>query len=129
MAHAISIGTTLPEHRPTASKISPQHCWRVRPDYTAIVNERRRFVEISASFCNLLGSSEEEMLGRTFDEFTVPGTTHIPIFWQLILNNGYMQGIWVFSHRSGTKLFLRFEAFARADETYEIQMQLLGAGA
>ena len=129
MNQAISTSGSVPEHQPIASKISPAHCARVRPDFTAIVNERRRFVEVSTSFCKLLGYSREEMLGKTFDDFTVPGTTHIPIFWQLILNNGYMQGIWVFSHRSGTKLLVRFEAFARKEEIYEAYMELLGAGA
>ena len=129
MAHPKPILTVLPEHHPIASKISPEHCARVFPEYVAVVNERRRFVNVSPSFCKLLGYSEEELLGHTLDEFTVPGTNHIPILWQLFIANQYLQGIWVFQHRRGTKLFVRFEAFAREDELHEARMQLLGAGA
>jgi hypothetical protein len=76
-----------------------------------------------------LGYTEEELLGKLYDEFTVPGTNHIPITWQLVLKTGYLFGIWVFAHKSGTKLFVRFEAFARPDGLYETHMELLAAGA
>ena len=129
MAHAKPIFAVVPEHQPVASKISDEHCARVSPDYVTLVNNRRRFVQVSPSFCKLLGYTEEEIIGRTFDEFTVPGTNHIPILWQLLVDAGYLQGIWVFAHRSGTKLFVRFETMARTDELYEGHMQLLAAGA
>jgi hypothetical protein len=40
-----------------------------------------------------------------------------------------MVGVWVFAHKSGTKLFVRYEAFARLDGLYETHMDVLGAGA
>jgi hypothetical protein len=45
------------------------------------------------------------------------------------MKTGYLFGIWVFAHKSGTKLLVRFEAFARADGLYETHMELLAAGA
>jgi PAS domain S-box-containing protein len=129
MAHASIVLSVLPEYQPVGSRISSEHCVRVQPEYGCVVNERRRFVHVSPSFCKLLGYSEEEMLGMTFDEFTVPRTNHIPILWQLLIDKGYLQGIWVFAHRGGTKFFVRFETFARSDNLYETRMDLLGAGA
>jgi PAS domain S-box-containing protein len=129
MAHAKPLLAVIPEFHPVASRIALEHCTRVQPDYMTVVDGRRRFVEVSSSFCKLLGYPEQEIVGKTFDEFTVPGTNHIPILWNLFIENGYLHGIWVFAHRSGTKLFVRFEAFARTDDLYQAHMQLLGAGA
>jgi PAS domain S-box-containing protein len=94
-----------------------------------LANSRGRSVEVSPSFCKLLGYSEGELVGRLYNDVTVPGTNHIPITWQLFTKTGYLFGIWVFAHRRGTKLFVRFEAFAREDGLYETHMELLAAGA
>ena len=64
-----------------------------------------------------------------YDDVTVPRKNHIPITWQLFMKIGYLFGIWVFAHRRGAKLFVRFEPFAGADGLYETHMELLGAGA
>jgi PAS domain S-box-containing protein len=111
------------------TKIATEQSVRVRSDVVTVINSRRRFVQVSQSFCKLLGYAEEELLGKLYDDFTVPGTNHIPITWKLFLTTGYLFGIWVFAHKSGTKLFVRFEAFARDDGLYETHMELLGAGA
>jgi PAS domain S-box-containing protein len=94
-----------------------------------VVDAKRKFVEVSPSFCKLLGYTEDEIVGKSIDDFTVPRTMHIPNIWRLFLWSERMVGIWVFAHRSGTKLFVRYEAFIRADGRYEAHMELLGAGA
>ena len=128
MAHPKPFLGGLSENQPD-SKIGPEQSVRVRADYVTVINNRRRFVEVSPSFCRLLGYTEDELIGKLYDDFTVPGTNHIPITWELFLKTGFLFGIWVFAHRSGTKLFVRFEAFARADGLYETHLELLGAGA
>jgi PAS domain-containing protein len=102
---------------------------RVQPEYVTVINAKRKFVEVSQSFCKLLGYTEDELIGKLYDEVTVPGTNHIPITWQLFMATACLFGIWVFAHRRGTKLFVRFEAFARADGLHETHMELLAAGA
>ncbi len=102
---------------------------RVQPDYVTVVNARRKFVEVSPAFCKLLGYTQEELLGRSYDEFTVPRTNDIPLVLDMFLKIGYMTGIWVFAHRSGTKLFVRYESVIREDGLYETHLELLGAGA
>ena len=119
----------VPEDQLLASTLPTMHCTRVQSDYVAVVNHRRKFVEVSPTFCKLLGYTEEQLIGRTYDEVTVPRTHHIPIMWGLLQKNRYMQGIWVFAHRTGTKLFVRYEVFHRQDGNYEAHMELLGAGA
>jgi PAS domain S-box-containing protein len=102
---------------------------RVQPDYVTVVNSRRKFVEVSPAFCKLLGYTEEELIGRTYDEVTVPRTNDIPLVLEMFLKIGYMSGIWVLAHRSGTKLFVRYETVIRTDGLFESQMELLAAGA
>jgi hypothetical protein len=48
---------------------------------------------------------------------------------KLFLKSGYMTGIWVFGHKGGTKLIMRYETFLRADGCYITHLELLGAGA
>jgi PAS domain S-box-containing protein len=113
----------------TFSAPAHDHSVRVQPDYVVVVNSRRRFVEVSPTFCKLLGYTEGELLGKTYDEVTVPGTNNIPLVLEMFLQVGYMSGIWVFAHRSGTKLFVRYESVIRKDGLFESQMELLAAGA
>jgi PAS domain S-box-containing protein len=113
----------------TYSSPARDHSVRVQPEYVTVVNSRRRYVEVSPAFCKLLGYSQEELLGKTYDEITVPRTNNIPLVLEMFLKVGYMSGIWVLAHRSGTKLFVRYESVIRKDGLFESQMELLAAGA
>ncbi len=129
MAHAKVFSAVLSSEQITSSSVSSVHYSRVQPAYITVVNAQRKFVEVSPSFCKLLGYSREELIGKLFDDFTVPHTTNIAILWRLFVWTERMVGIWVFANRSGTKLFVRYEAFGRPDGFYEAHMELLGAGA
>ena len=111
------------------STMPGEHCTRVQPEYVSVVDEKQKFVEVSPSFCKLLGYTEEQLLGRSFVEVTAPRTVNIPVIWKLFTWTERMVGIWVFAHRTGTKLFVRYEAFHREDGLYEAHMELLAAGA
>jgi PAS domain-containing protein len=113
----------------TDTRIGPEQCVRIRSDIVTVINAKRKFVHVTPSFCKMLGYAEDELIGKPYDEVTVPGTNHIPITWQIFLKTGYNFGIWVFAHKTGTKLFVRFESFARADGLYETHLELLAAGA
>jgi PAS domain-containing protein len=125
---ALSTSLSPSENQPDA-RIGPEQCVRIKSDIITVINARRKFVHVSPSFCKMLGYAEDELIGKLYDEVTVPGTNHIPITWQLFQTTGFLFGIWVFAHKSGTKLFVRFEAFARGDGLYETHMELLAAGA
>ncbi len=127
MAYRPSVEDPFQDH--TNSAPVRDHSARVRPEYVTVVNSKRRFVEVSPAFCKLLGYTQDELLGKAYDEVTVPGTNNIPHVLEMFLKAGHMSGIWVFAHRSGTKLFVRYESVIREDGLYESQMQLLAAGA
>ena len=120
--------SVLPENQ-LATRLSSEHCAAVQPDYVAVFNDRRKFVEVSPSFCKLLGYTENEIVGRPFEDFTVPRTNNIPVLLQMLIKNGYLQGIWVLAHKSGTKLFVRYATVLRTDGLYEASIELLAAGA
>jgi PAS domain-containing protein len=101
----------------------------IATDYVVVVDSSRRYVEVSSGFCKLLGYTESELLGQPYDRFSVPGTNYIPTVLELFLKSGYMHGLWVFAHKNGTKILVRYEAFIRLDGLYECHMELLGAGA
>jgi PAS domain S-box-containing protein len=128
VAHPKPVFAVLPENQ-LASRLSSEHCSRVQPDYVAVFNDRRKFVEVSPSFCKLLGYAENELIGRPFEDVTVPRTNNIPILVQMLIENGYLQGIWVLAHKRGTKLFVRFATVLRTDGLYEAAMELIAAGA
>ena len=128
MAHPKPVFTVLPENQ-LATRLSSEHCATVQPDYVAVFNDRRRFVEVSPSFCKLLGYAENEIVGRPFEDFTAPRTNNIPVLLQMLIKNGYLQGIWVFTHKSGTKLFVRYATVLRTDGLYEASIELIAAGA
>jgi PAS domain-containing protein len=82
--------TSVSDIQALDSKVAPEHCARVQPTYVTVINPRRRFVEVSASFCKLLGYSQGELVGKLFDDFTVPYTTNIAILWPLFTwKNGW----------------------------------------
>src|SRR3984893_9367462 len=101
----------------------------VQHQYVVIVDANRRYTDVSESFCKLLGYQRQELIGKQYDEFTVPRTTDIPVVFELFVNTGYMHGIWVLANRSGTHLLVQYEAWYRSDGLIEGQMELLGAGA
>jgi PAS domain S-box-containing protein len=111
------------------STLGRDHSLRVQPDYVTVVNSRRRYVDVSPTFCKLLGYTRDELIGMTYDEITVPRTNDIPAVLEMFLQVGHMSGIWVLAHRGGTKLFVRYESVIRQDGLFESQMQLLAAGA
>jgi PAS domain S-box-containing protein len=127
MAHAKSV-FSFADYLHTSTK-SPAHSSRVEPDYVTVVNAKRKYVEVSPSFCKLLGYREDDLIGRSYDEFTAPKTSNIENILAIFQKVGYMEGIWVLVHRSGTKIFVRYQAFIRQDGLYESHMELIGAGA
>ena len=128
MADPKPVFALLPENQ-LGSRIPSEHCTKVQPDYVAVFNDRRKFVEVSPSFCKLIGYAEDEIIGRPFEEFTVPRTNNIPVLLQMLIKNGYLQGIWVLTHKSGTKLFVRYATVLRTDGLYEASIELIAAGA
>jgi PAS domain S-box-containing protein len=106
--------------------ITPQS--KVKPEFITIVNSDRKFVEVSESFCRLLGYRREELIGKPYDDVTAPNTNDIPTVFRLFSEIGYMHGLWMLASRRGTHILVRYESWIRPDSYIEGHMELVGAG-
>ncbi len=105
-----------------------QYGLNVEPVYTTLVDGDRRYVEVSDSFCQLVGYAREELIGKRFDDLTAPGTNDIPTVFRLFVRNGYMHGLWMLRHHNGTPILVRYEAWVRPDCYIEGKMELVSFG-
>lgn len=106
--------------------ITPQ-C-EVKAEFITVVDSHRKFVEVSESFCRLLGYRREELIGKPYDDVTAPNTNDIPTVFRLFSEMGYMHGLWMLASRRGTHILVRYESWIRPDSYIEGHMELLGAG-
>jgi PAS domain S-box-containing protein len=97
----------------------------VPPDYTTVVGMDHRYIEVSDSFCQLLGYQREELIGKTYDEISVSGTNDIPTVFRLFIKNGYMHGLWMLVHRRGNPILVKYESWVRPDSQIESNMELV----
>ncbi|MFZ0885004.1 MAG: PAS domain S-box protein [Candidatus Acidiferrales bacterium] len=108
------------------SKTSP--LCEVKSEFITVVDSDRKFVEVSESFCRLLGYQQEELIGKPYDEVTAPNTNDIPTVFRLFTETGYMHGLWLLASRQGTRVLVRYESWIRPDSYIEGHMELVGAG-
>jgi PAS domain S-box-containing protein len=101
---------------------------QVAPDYTTVVDTNRRYIEVSDSFCQLVGYGREDLIGKTYDEVSAPSTNDIPTVFRLFIKNGYMHGLWMLVHRSGNRVLVRYEAWVRPDCQIQSNMELVAGG-
>jgi len=100
----------------------------VKPEFVTIVDCDRRFVQVSDSFCQLLGYRREELIGKPYDDVTAPNTNDIQTVFNLFAELGYMHGLWMLASRRGTRVLVRYESWIRPDSYIEGRMEAIGAG-
>ena len=98
----------------------------VSPEYTAVVDANQRYVEVSDSFCRVMSSRRQEIIGRQYDEFTALRTNDVPTVHELFLKLGHLHGIRIFVKHSGTRILVRYQAWFRPDGQIECHMEPLG---
>jgi PAS domain S-box-containing protein len=98
---------------------------QVRPVYTSVVDSDRKYIEVSDSFCNLLGYEPKELIGKRYDEVSAPNISDIPTIFSLFSRLGYMHGLWMLLHRTGARALVRYEAWLRPDSCIEANMELV----
>jgi PAS domain S-box-containing protein len=101
---------------------------KVKPDYTTVVDCDRRYVEVSDSFCKLVGYKREDLIGRPFDDLSAPNTTDIPVVFDLFIRLRYMHGLWMLVSRNGARILVRYESWLRPDSLIQGNMEVVGAG-
>jgi len=89
------------------------------------VDNDRRFVRVSDSFCELLGYRSQELIGKTYDEITAPKTSDVSTIFRLFKKLGYMQGLWMFVHRTGKRILIRYESRLRPDSLIETNIEVV----
>lgn len=110
-----------------SDEVIPQFDSGVAADYTTVVDGDRKYIEVSDSFCQLVGYRREELIGKRYDELTAPGTNDIPTVFRLFVKHGYMHGLWMLVHRTGTRVLVRYEAWVRPDCCIQSKMELVSA--
>ncbi len=107
------------------AKMNPVAGTLVQHQYTTVVDSSRKFVDVSESFCKLLGYRRQELIGRTYDEVTAPRTNDIPTVYCLFARSGYMHGVWVLLTRDGESVVVRYESWVRPDHRIQAVMELV----
>ena len=97
----------------------------VPPTYTTVVDQDRKYVHVSKNFSELVGYKVEELLGTPYDHLTVPNTTDIPTTYTMFSKLGYMHGLWMLNHRTGHRILIRYEAWARPDKNIQSNIELV----
>ncbi len=97
----------------------------VPPTYTTVVDQDRKYVHVSKSFSELVGYTSEELVGTRYDHLTALNTTDIPTTYTVFSRVGYMHGLWMFVHRTGYRILVRYEAWLRPDKNIQSNMELV----
>jgi PAS domain S-box-containing protein len=101
---------------------------KVKPDYTTVVDSDRRYVEVSDSFCKLVGYNREDLIGRRYDDLSAPNTNDIAVIFDLFVRLRYMHGLWMLVSRNGARILVRYESWLRPDSLIQGNMEVIGAG-
>jgi hypothetical protein len=56
---------------------------KTAPAYTTVVDKNRTYVDVSESFCDLVGYKREELIGTRYDNLTALNTANIPATYNL----------------------------------------------
>jgi len=98
---------------------------RVPPTYTTVVDQDRKFVDVSKSFSELVGYKIEELIGTRYDHLTALNTADIPTTFNLFSRLGYMHGLWMLVHHTGYRILIRYEAWLRPDTNIQSNIDLV----
>jgi PAS domain S-box-containing protein len=97
----------------------------VPPTYTTVVDQDRKYVDVSESFCKLVGYKIEELIGTRYDSLTALNTADIPMTHTLLSRLGYLHGLWMLVHRTGYRILIRYEARLRPDTNIQSNIEVL----
>jgi PAS domain S-box-containing protein len=99
----------------------------VSPAYTIVVDQDRKYVDVSESFCKLVGYKIEELIGTRYDNLTALNTADIPMTYNLFSRLGYMHGLWMLVHRTGYRILIRYESWLRPDTNIQSNIEVVQA--
>ena len=97
----------------------------VAPAYTTVVDQDRKYVEVSESFSELVGYKIEELIGTRCDHLTASNTADIRMTYDLFSRLGYMHGLWMLVRRTGYRILIRYEAWLRPDTNIQANIEVV----
>ena len=87
-------------------------------DIIAIVNEERRYIEVSDGVCKLVGYSKEELLNMNIDALSHPSVSNTPELFEQYVRDGFQEGNFVLQHKSGAAVPIRYRARVLPDGSF-----------
>jgi PAS domain S-box-containing protein len=99
---------------------------QAKADCKTVVNAEGNYIEVSDSFCELVGYRREEIIGKRYSDFTVKEAIDIPTVFDMFVKEGYMQGLWLLAHHDGDSILVSYESWFRPDGLIESRMGLVG---
>lgn len=87
-------------------------------DYIAVVDEKRRYVDVTDDVCKLVGYEKEELLRMTIDALTHPSVSNAPELFEQYLRDGFQEGNFVLKHKSGAPVRIRYRAKILKDGSF-----------
>ena len=98
---------------------------KVPSTYTAVVDQDRKYIHVSESFCELVGYEVRDLIGTRYDLLTALNTADIPTTYNMFSKLGYMHGLWMLVHRTGYRILVRYEAWLRPDSNIQANIELV----
>jgi len=98
---------------------------RVAPTYLTVIDQDRKYIDVSENFCELVGYKTEELIGNRYDLVSAQDIADIPTTFNLFLRLGYMQGLWMLAHRTGYRILIRYEAWVRPDANIQSNIEVV----
>lgn len=96
------------------------------PQHHLILTARGEFLEMSEEFCALVGYSRDELQGKPIDWLTAPETVHIPRHRAAVFRFGSCRALWMFVHREGRPILVRYEWRLLSGLSIEMTVEALG---
>lgn len=78
--------------------------------FTALTTRDHHWADVSEPFAQLLGYSRKELVGKTVDEFTSPGSIDIEFAFDACFRLGEGEGMWLFNRRNGSRILVNYHA-------------------
>jgi PAS domain-containing protein len=82
----------------------------LKSPYLVFADGDRRLVEVTEEVCSLLGYKRDELLGKTVDEITVPGSAPVAELYEQFVKEGFQEGSYLLRHRDGRPISIRYRA-------------------
>jgi hypothetical protein len=104
------------------------HLHELTEKYRLVFTLEGKCVETTELFCTLVGYTNSQVLGKTLGDLTAPGTVNLAKHLGAVFQCDYMQGLWLFVHRQGTRILVRYESQLLPELLIEMRIDPIGVG-